>query len=234
GQGSCVGPAMWRTNRTSKSSRGFTIVEILTVMGILGLMFSIVILDAAKVLNRARAGAAISTVTQTFAAARLQAIKRGCQVVVEVSVEAPGNRISLRTFEDRSGDLKYGTYTVPPDTTPLPELILSDTALDTDFHIWKSGGAKDDLASGVLFGTYHGDTSLAYRVAFLPGDGIVPPEDSKAGLPTPQGGRGFYFADARGKNFFRLTIASNLVGVPVMEKWANATDGYVASDWSWQ
>ena len=40
----------------------------------------------------------------------------------------------------------------------------------------------------------------------------MPPEDTACGLPTTSGGRGIYFADAEGKNFFRVTVDSDLSG----------------------
>lgn len=221
--------------RSPPRSRGFSLPEILAVLAILGVMATMLALDAAAVIGRARASATLSGINQLFAAARLQAINRGCQVVVVISLEPPKNRINIRTFEDKEPDLLLGTYPPPlPATVPVVESILSDVAVDDSFRVWKKGGVMDDMGSAVLFNTYAGNPSLSSRIVFLPDGGILPPEAGDCGLPTSSAGRGFYFADARGKNFFRLTIPGNLVAMPVVEKWVSNAAGYSTSGWSWK
>jgi hypothetical protein len=99
-------------------------------------------------------------------------------------------------------------------------------------YVWKQGGTRDDLGEGAAFDKYAGDNTLTNRIVFLPSGGIVPPQDASCGLPTTSGGRGLYFADFEGKNFFRVTVESNLSGKFRVDKYVPGT-GYVSSGWTW-
>jgi hypothetical protein len=152
----------------------------------------------------------------------------------------------LKTFKDRANDLTTplpndelaaagnfvqdtGTFATSPATD---EPTLADFTLTTGVHLWKQGGSKDDLAAAAAFDRYAGDAGLVNRIVFLPSGGIVPPQDTACGLPTPSGGRGIYFADDEGKNFFRITIDSNLSGKFRVDKYVSGT-GYVSTGWTW-
>ena len=81
---------------------------------------------------------------------------------------------------------------------------------------------------------YNGDASLVDRIAFLPSGGIAPPEDTaNSALPTTSGGRGIYFADFFGKNYFRVTVDSDLSGHLRVDKLVPGT-GYTATGWVWR
>ena len=98
----------------------------------------------------------------------------------------------------------------------------------------KSGGTQDDLTDGISFDRYNGDSTLVNRIAFLPSGGIAPPEDSSnSALPTTAGGRGIYFADYFGKNYFRVTVDSDLSGHLRVDKLVAGT-GYTPTGWVWR
>jgi hypothetical protein len=206
--------------------------EVLAVTAIMGLMTSMAVVDVGKVIGHARSIAAVTTIAEVLASARLQAINRSIQVVVEISVEPPpSRRIGLRTFEDRNNDFLLDTWLPAGATTPVAETILNDFVVDSSFHLWRQGQAKDDIATAALFNTYNNDASLKQRVAFQPDGGIAPPQGSDSGAPAATAGRGIYVADNAGKGFYRVTFATPLLARPRIDKWNGATE-YVAGQGS--
>ena len=222
-----------------------TLVEVLIVMAILAGLLLLVGPVAGKIIRRSQLVAAHSTLKQALATARLQAVKRGSNVVVLVSL-SPDNKLRLVTFQDRAND----------ETVPLPadeataagnfkqdsgfaagptknEPTLGDFTLPSTVVVWKHGGTKNDLTAGVAFDDYDGDSTLSNRIVFVPPGGIVAPEDTvNSGQPTPSGGRGIYFADQAGRNYFRVTVDSDLSGRLRVEKYQEG-QGYVPSGWTW-
>ena len=179
-----------------------TLVELLIVIAILSGLVLLVAPTAQKIIRRSQLVAAHSTLKQALASARLQAVKRGANVVVLMSL-SPENKLRLVTFQDRAND----------ETNPLPadedaaagnfvrntgfavgspgtdEPILGDILLPTTVAVWKQGGTKNDLTSGIAFDGYAADSSLTDRVAFLPTGGIAPPEDTVNSGPPADGRR---------------------------------------------
>lgn len=156
----------------------------------------------------------------------------------------PDNKLRLVTFQDRAND----------ETNPLPlveanaagnfqqdtfvntaanEPTLGDIVLPSTVVVWKQGDhARHDggrrIRQLLNYASGHADGSDR-----LPPDrGIAPPEDTvNSGLPTTSGGRGIYFADGSGRNFFRLTVDSDLSGRLRLDKYQGS--GYVTSGWKW-
>lgn len=224
---------------------GYTLAEMLIVLSLIGLVAMIAIPTASKLIRHSNNLGAYSTVQQVLAAARLQAVRRGANVVVEISL-TPTKQIRLRTFQDRANDTTSplpadeaaaagnfvqdtGTFATSPGTD---EPTLGDFTLPPGVRLWKSGGTKDDLAAAAAFDGYPGAASVLDKVVFLPGGGIVPPVGSNSGLPNASGGRGIYFADPDGMNFFRVTVDSNFSAKFRVDKFVPGT-GYVSSGWKW-
>lgn len=221
-------------------------VELLIALVLLGFLCAVTVPLAGKMIRRARTFGALASIRQVFAVARLQAIRRGANVVVVASRSAEG-QIRLRTFQDRANDFSpvlpadeqaaagncrqdSGTFATSPATD---EPTLGDVAIETSVRFWKYGGAPDDLGDGMSFDTYAGDAGIVDRVVFLPTGGIQRPQDpSNSFLPTAAGGRGLYFADWSGLNFFRVTVDSDLTGRIRSDKYQDG-QGYVASGWTW-
>jgi prepilin-type N-terminal cleavage/methylation domain-containing protein len=230
-----------RTSRGRRQQAGFTLVETLIVFALSGLVAVIALPAAGKLIRHSRDFGALASIRQVFAAARLQAVKQGANVVVEISL-TPEKQIRFRTFKDRANDTASplpadeqaasGNFQQDgPFLNGTEEPTLSDFTVTAGVFLWKQGGTKDDLAAAA-FDKYADDTTLMDRIVFLPSGGIVPPQDTQCGAPTTSGGRGIYFADADGKNFFRVTIDSNLSGKFRVDKYV-AGSGYVASGWTW-
>lgn len=232
------------SNRTAGQA-GYTLAELLIVLSLVGLVAMIAIPTAGKLIRHSSNLGAYSSVQQVLAAARLQAVRRGANVVVEISL-TPTNQIRLRTFQDRANDRTSplpadeaaaagnfvqdtGTFATSPATD---EPTLDDFTVAPGVLLWKSGGTKHDLAAAAAFDGYPGAGTVVDRIVFLPGGGIVPPQGSNSSLPTSSGGRGLYFADPQGMNFFRVTVDSNFSAKFRVDKFVPGT-GYVASGWKW-
>jgi prepilin-type N-terminal cleavage/methylation domain-containing protein len=234
-----------RTSSGRRRQSGFTLVETLIVFALSGLVAVVALPAAGKLIRHSRDFGALASIRQVLAAGRLQAVKNGANIVVEISL-TPENQIRFRTFRDRANDTTtplpadeqaaagnfqqdVGTFATSPATD---EPTLSDFNVTAGVFLWKQGGTKGDLAAAAAFDKYAGDATLVNRIVFLPNGGIVPPQASDCGLPTNSGGRGIYFADGDGKNFFRVTIDSNLSGKFRVDKYVPGT-GYVSSGWTW-
>jgi type II secretory pathway pseudopilin PulG len=222
-----------------------TFIEVLVVVAILAVLVLLVTPVAGKIIRRANDLGAFASLRQVMASARLQAVKRQANVLLLISLD-PEKRIHLYTFQDRAND----------DTNPLPadeaaaagnfkqdpsfikagagEPTLGEVILGANVRLWKFGGTPDNLTAAVGFDKYNGDATLTDRIAFTPSGGIAPPEDtSTSALPTTSGGRGIYFADYTGRNFFRVTIDSDFSGKIRLDKYVDGT-GYTTTGWVWK
>lgn len=222
---------------------GMTLMEVSITIAILGALALLAAPAAAKLIRRSQALAAYSSMQQVLASARMQAVKRGVNVVVEFSL-TPEKKIRAHTFQDR---ISKETPLTPAEEALVGnfrqdanEPTLGDVILPSAVAVWKYLGTKDDTGAGIAFDEYNDDATLIDRVAFLPTGGIAPPEDTAtSGLPTLSGGRGIYFADAAGKNFFRVTVDSDVSGRLRVDKYMATTTaryptaGYRPSEWQW-
>jgi type II secretory pathway pseudopilin PulG len=226
-----------------RNSAGFTVAELLVVFSLSGLVALVAVPAAGKMIRHSRDLGAFASVRQVLAAARLHAVKHGANVVVEISL-SESKQIQLKTFKDRANDT---TSPLPADELAAAgnfqqdsgflkdgadEPTLGDFTVASGVYLWKHGGTRDDLGEGVAFDKYAGDDTLTNRIVFLPSGGIAPPQSTDCGLPTTSGGRGIYFADSEGRNFFRVTVDSNLSGKFRVDKFVPGT-GYVSSGWTW-
>jgi type II secretory pathway pseudopilin PulG len=138
--------------------------------------------------------------------------------------ECPGSTCNLGFPDDGNGTQDAG------------EPTLANITLPVRIHFWKQGdiGTKDSVAGAALFDACLGLPDPSGRcLVFLPSGGITRPA---SGLPTGTGGRGLYFADWQGKNYFRLTVESDLSGKGRVDKYIEGS-GYFppspANRWSW-
>jgi Tfp pilus assembly protein FimT len=232
------------TGRASRRERGFSLFELLIIIAIVGLLALLAAPLAGKIIRRAQDLGGYSAIRQALASARLQAVKRVANVVVLVSL-TPEKEIRLHTFQDRSAnpanplpaDEQTAAANFVQDPTFLSgftEPTLAEVVIPSSVHVWKSGDTKDDLTNGISFDKYNGDATLVNRIVFLPSGGIAPPENtSNSALPTTAGGRGIYFADYSGRNYFRVTIDSDLSGHMKVDKLVPGT-GYTTTGWIWR
>jgi type II secretory pathway pseudopilin PulG len=220
-----------------QSCSGFGLVESMVVVGLMAMGVLFAMPFAGTMIRRAEGVGAISTIRATLAAARVQAIKTGANVVVVISKNA-NNGIHLEPFRDKT-DLA-STSTNDGNCLQEPgEPSLNPVDIDTHVHLWKYDGTMDDLAAAVPFDGYvvNGavNAGLTNRIVFLPTGGIAVPQNSNSGSPqaTVPFGRGIYFADVTGKNFFRVTVTNTIASGTRVDKYVQGK-GYVSDTWGWQ
>jgi len=211
-----------RRGRSVRASRGFSLVELLIVVILIGLLAAIATPVAGKWIRRSEDMAAISNARQVLAVARLEAVRRSANIVVGISL-SPENRIRFVTFQDANGNCDQDGG----------EPSLADVSLSPRIHFWKHGSSKDDVTEGIRFDKYLGNSGLTDRIVFVASGGISPPQDTDSDTVTNTGGRGIYFADWQGKNYFRVTVQSDLSGKARVDKYVEGP-GYVTSGWGWQ
>lgn len=219
------------------SSRGFGLIENIIGAALLGLGVLIAMPYAGTMIRRAEGVGAINTIRATLAAARLQAVKSGANVVLVIS-KNNNNSIRLSSFRDKAS-LSATSANDGNGVQDDGEPSFPSVDVDTHIHFWKFGGNKDDISTGVAFdgyvinGTLNSD--LSDRIIFLPNGGILVPQNSNSGSPaaTSPYGRGIYFADQNGKNYFRVTIFTSIASGTRVDKYVSGR-GYVSGNWSWQ
>lgn len=218
--------------KSVRSSRGFSMIEVLVVIVLIGILVALTGPVAGKLIRRSEDMAALSSVRQVLAVARLEAIKTSTNVVVIVG-KNPSNMIHLKSFRDKA-DLTTASGDDGNGVQDAGEPTLGDVTLSPRSHLWKQGGSQDDVGGAVLFITCAGDAS-SRCIVFLPGGGIsVPSPDPNPTTPTD--GKGIYFADWQGKNYFRVTVESNLSGKARVDKYVEGSGYYPPSParrWSW-
>src|SRR6266508_3072098 len=89
--------------KSVRASRGFSMIEILVVIILIGFFVALAGPVAGKLIRRSEDMAALSSARQVLPLARLEAVRRSANVVVEISLSAD-SRIRLRTFQDRAND----------------------------------------------------------------------------------------------------------------------------------
>ena len=219
------------------SSDGFTVVENLVVISLMSIGVLFAMPFAGTMIRRAEGSGAINTIRATLAAARIQAVKTGANVVVLVS-RSQNNGVRLVTFRDKAS-LTASSANDGDGIQETGEPTLAQVDIDPHLRLWKFGGVKDDLATAAPFDGYIVNdvlnATLTNRIVFSPTGGIVAPKNSNSGAPqaTVPFGRGIYFADVTGKNFFRVTMPNTIASGARLDKYIPG-QGYVSGAWSWQ
>lgn len=224
-----------------RAARGVSLIELLVVLAIIGIVGMFALPAIAKTLRRMQSQSTLSGIARAATSARLGAI-RGVSGATATTPPAPvvlliekggkGEQIHLRSFVDANQDYAF-------DTTDGDRLV-DDVLFPDRFVFWKQGGTKGDLDEAAPFSTYQPptatapDATLANRIVFLPNGAIAVPQDTASARPTKDAGRGIYFADRDGLNYFRVTIYSDTLARPVSEKWVDASTGYTTAGWSFK
>lgn len=219
------------------SCNGFTLVENLVVICLMSIGVLFAMPFAGTMIRRAEGAGAVNTIRATLAAARIQAVKTGANVVVVVS-RSQNNGVRLVTFRDKAS-LTASSANDGDGIQETGEPTLAQVDIDPHLRLWKFGGVKDDLATAVPFDGYIVNdalnASLTNRIVFQPTGGIAAPKNANSGAPqaTAPFGRGIYFADVTGKNYFRVTMPNTIASGARVDKYVPG-QGYVSGAWGWQ
>jgi type II secretory pathway pseudopilin PulG len=187
------------------SSDGFGLVENLVVISLMSIGVLFALPFAGTMIRRAEGASAVNTIRATLAAARIQAVKTGANVVVVVS-RSQNNGVRLVTFRDKAS-LTASSANDGNGVQDSGEPTLAQVDMDPHLRLWKFGGVKDDLATAAPFDGYIVNDALnadlTNRIVFQPTGGIAAPKNANSGAPQPTApfGRGIYFGDVTGKNF---------------------------------
>jgi type II secretory pathway pseudopilin PulG len=171
-----------RTNRRFARSGGWSLVELMVVVGIFGLMVAVATPYFLKIGRHYRLLGQVHEIQSTIMAARMQAIKRNQQVVVQFFVSdptnCPGGGSCAITFVDSNSNFVQN----------LGEPTIGTYAVAQEQRVFFLNPANPvSAARGIAFDTYNSNGALVNLVAFR-GDGTaVSPQAAYSARPTKPG-----------------------------------------------
>jgi prepilin-type N-terminal cleavage/methylation domain-containing protein len=202
----------------SKGIAGYTMVEMVVVVGIIGIMAGIAIPFFNKMFRRNRVRSAVQEVYSLVLATRMQAAKRNQPVVLQILINNPAKCPETkqcavmwvdanRNFVQDAGELTLQRQIIP------------------DYVFFRYPGGAVNGANAICFDKYLNDATLKDMVVFL-GDGTLAlPQAANSAAPTkplaftatiPSGSinctsnpcRGIYMTDQPGRdaNVFRISV----------------------------
>jgi prepilin-type N-terminal cleavage/methylation domain-containing protein len=123
-------PAISRSDRRSRS-RGFTLIEIMVVVSLMGLLITGSIPFVYRMLHRDPLNQAISNITEACGSARAAAILRGVPASLRIDLENRTLRVNANTGRSTTS----GAHTAPAVSTTgwhIPDEVIIET-LDVNF-----------------------------------------------------------------------------------------------------
>jgi type II secretory pathway pseudopilin PulG len=171
-----------RSNRRFARSGGWSLVELLVVIGIFGLMVAVATPYFLKISRHYRLLGQVHEIQSTLLAARMQAIKHNQQVVVQFfvndSTNCPGGGSCAITFVDNNGNFVQN----------VGEPTIGRYAVAQQQRVFFLNPANpSDPTRGIAFDTYNGNGALVDLIAFR-GDGTaVSPQAAYCARPTKPG-----------------------------------------------
>ncbi|VAX23036.1 hypothetical protein MNBD_NITROSPINAE04-638 [hydrothermal vent metagenome] len=139
------------------SARGFTMIELMVVIGILGVLIAAAVSSLSGNLPKMRLKGATNDVVQKFQKARGVSVKRNLPVIVTLANANDTSASSITIFvdEDRSGSVNSGDTQI--DSVTIPSNFASaymvsfkecDTASDPMTVTFNSRGYIEDVNGG--------------------------------------------------------------------------------------
>jgi Tfp pilus assembly protein FimT len=177
-----------RSNRRFARSGGWSLAELLVVVGIFGLMVAVATPYFLKIGRHSRLLGQVHEIQTTLLAARMQAIKRNQQVVVQFyvsdSTKCPGGGSCAITFVDNGGSppVPANANNFVQDAGEPTIGTLSITQEQRTFFLNPTNPA--DPIRGIAFDTYGGSGAKVDLIAFQSDGTVVSPQAAWCARPT--------------------------------------------------
>lgn len=139
--------------------RGFTLIELMVTLAVLGVMMAIAIPSFRYVQNSSRLSAAANELVATLQLARMEAIRSNARVVVCASSAGTAcdnstTASGVLVFTDTNGDniLSAGEVTLRTSTVPTPTTMVASPSISQGILQYRSDGLARDRNGALLTG----------------------------------------------------------------------------------
>ncbi len=186
-------------------ARGFTLVELIVVIAIIGIVLAIAVPYFGGVMRRSRLYSEALQVYAPMLKARLEAVKRGNSVYVEISTDTSKSSYRAATVfvDSTSGTVgEYDTSDTLIGTFPMPPASDSTVRIDDANKVNPVG------------------TAATIEYIFTP----------LATTSAASTSKSVYVSDTSG-NVIQIAIPTATTGKPAMTKLVGST--YIAPPWKW-
>ena len=144
---------------SSRAPRGFTLIELVITLAVLGVLMAVAIPSFRYVQNSGRLSASANELVANLAAARMEALRRNGRVVLCSSADGAScstDRASggWLAFADADGDntVDAGEETLLAYTAPAPITLLANAAIADGVIQFRSDGLARDKTGALLSG----------------------------------------------------------------------------------
>jgi prepilin-type N-terminal cleavage/methylation domain-containing protein len=169
-------------SRTGSNRRGFTLLEMMTGVGVIAVMSGIAIYSINMNLNRIRADSGIRKLSLALNYARIRAIAENTNYVVLFKVRSNPDKVQGKCYVYMYADTnKNGTYDTgeKTKTEELPKGIIYDLTGSNPRDIYNTTVTSSIIQDGIVFTNNEvtflprGNASEAGEIYIVPGDDVI-------------------------------------------------------------